>query len=531
MHHCPFIVLLLIVFLAYACNMPASAIWGRYMTPTPGAGSALADPPLPPTLFSPSPGLAESTPTFSWVLFPSATASPTLSPSPSPTAFFTATPNLPPTANGPLYQYISQSGDWLPAVARRFGVSEQEVYALISLPQEGLIPPGTTLFIPARLGETSPSQGVLPDSEYVLSATSADFDVAAFLAKTPGALRTYREYINPSGWTDAAAIIQRVAQENSVNPRLLLALLEFQGKWVYGAPDPFHQEYPLGHPDSAHKGLFLQLLWAVSQMDMAYYGWREGRVIELTFPDGQKLRLDPRLNAGSVAIYSLFTQLYSRPSWEAALKGFSELYRQMFGEAEARAAQVEPLFPAGLTAPSLILPFEPNVIWVFTGGPHAAWERNGPLAAVDFAPSSAVSGCDPSNQWAVASASGLVVRSENGLVVLDLDGDGREETGWVLIYLHLAKKGRVPAGVFVNAGDRLGHPSCEGGIATGRHLHFSRKYNGEWILADGPFPLILSGWRVYQGEKPYLGKMVKGDQVVIADVYGSSSAAIWREEP
>lgn len=501
------------------------------MTPTPRGGTALADPPPSPMPFFPSPGSAESTPTFSWVVFPSATASPTRSPAPSPMAILTATPNLPPTADGPLYQYTSQSGDWLPAVARRFGVSEQEVYALVSLSQEGLISPGTTLFIPARLGETSPFQRLLPDSEYVLSATAADFDVAAFLAKTPGALYTYREYVNPSGWTDGASIVQRVARENSVNPRPLLALLEFQGKWVYGTPDPFHQEYPLGHPDSTHKGLLLQLLWAVSQMDTAYYGWREGRVTELTFPNGQKLRLDPRLNAGSVAIYYLFAQLYTPAAWEAALKGFAELYRQMFGDAEVRAAQVEPLFPAGLTAPPLILPFEPHAIWVFTGGPHAAWERNGPLAAIDFAPSSSISGCDPSEQWAVAAASGLVVRSENGLVVLDLDGDGREETGWVLIYLHLAKKGRVPAGVFVNVGDRLGHPSCEGGVATGRHIHFARKYNGEWILADGPFPLILSGWRVYRGEKPYQGKMVKGDRVVFADIYGSSSAAIWREEP
>lgn len=519
----------LIVFLASACNLPASAIWGMYLTPTPRGGAALADPLLAPTRFSPSPGMAEPTPTFSWIVFPSATASPTPSPLPSPTAFFTATPNLPPTAEGPFYQYLAQSGDWLPAVARRFGVSEQEVYSFVSLPQEGLIPPGTLLLIPARLERTSPYQRLLPDSEYVLSATAADFDVGAFLAASSGALRAYREYVNPTGWTDAATIVGRVAQENSVNPRLLLALLESQGGWVYGTPDAFHYEYPLGHPDSTNKGLLLQLLWAVSQMDVAYYGWREGRVTELTFPNGEKLRLDPRLNAGTVALYYLFANLYERPLWESALNRFAEVYRKMFGDAEVRAAQVEPLFPAGLTAPTLILPFEPGVLWAFTGGPHAAWERNGPLAAIDFAPSSAQNGCDPSERWAVAAASGLVVRSENGLVVLDLDGDGREETGWVLVYLHLAKKGRVPAGVFVKVGDRLGHPSCEGGIATGRHIHFARKYNGEWILADGPFPLILSGWRVVQGEKPYQGKLVKGDQVVIADIYGSSISAIARD--
>lgn len=519
----------LFLFLLLALNacIPASEIWGTYRTPTP-AFSPLADPSATPRLFSPSVSAAPSTPTWSGGprLEPSADPTP---PKPTPTVTATSTPNLPPSPDGPLLQYVSQSGDWLPALARRFGVAPEEIYSLVSLPAEGLIPPGTLLLIPQRLSQTTPARRLLPDSEYVFSATAADFDVEAFLRHSSSALLDYREYINPTGWTSAAEIIRRVAEENSVNPRLLVALLEFQGQWVYGTADPFHQEYPLGYPDSTHKGLFLQLVWAVSQMDLAYYGWRSGEFTELEFPDGERLRLAPQLNAGTVAIYHLFSRWYNRPSWDAALSAFDELYRRMFGDVEARVAQVEPLFPAGLVEPPLILPFEPKVIWVFTGGPHAAWERNGPLAAIDFAPSSGHRGCDPSEQWAVAAASGLVVRSENGLVVIDLDGDGREQTGWVLLYLHLAEKGRVRQGTFVNAGDRLGHPSCEGGIATGRHIHFARKYNGEWILADGPFPLILDGWRVYRGEKPYQGKLVKGDRQIQADLYGSSSAAIWRD--
>ncbi len=517
---------LLLLLVLNAC-IPASEIWEVYRTPTPGL-VPLADPSATPELFSPSVSAAPSSPT--WGITPR----PELFPTPTqgaatPTATATATPNLPPSPDGPLLQYVSQSGDWLPALARRFDVAPEEIYSLVSLPQEGLIPPGTLLFIPQRLSQTSPEWRLLPDSEYVFSVTATDFDVEAFLQQSSSALLDYREYINPTGWTSAAAIIRRVAEENSVNPRLLVALLEFQGRWVYGTPDPFHQEYPLGYPDTTHKGLFLQLLWAVSQMDMAYYGWRTGEFTELEFPDGERLRLAPQLNAGTVAIYHLFSRWYKRPSWEEALRAFEELYRRMFGDMEVRVAQAEPLFPAGLVEPPLILPFEPNVVWVFTGGPHAAWERNGPLAAVDFAPSSGRRGCDPSEQWAVAAASGLVVRSENGLVVIDLDGDGREQTGWVLLYLHLAERGRVQKGTFVNAGDRLGHPSCEGGIATGRHIHFARKYNGEWILADGPFPLILDGWRVYRGEKPYQGRLVKGDRQIYADIYGSSNAAIWRE--
>jgi hypothetical protein len=70
--------------------------------------------------------------------------------------------------------------------------------------------------------------------------------------------------------------------------------------------------------------------------------------------------------------------------------------------------------------------------------------------------------------------------------------------------------------VLVEQGDLLGHPSCEGGTATGTHVHFARKYNGEWILADGPIPFELSGWVAQGGAKPYQGALVKDGQTVLA---------------
>jgi hypothetical protein len=115
-----------------------------------------------------------------------------------------------------------------------------------------------------------------------------------------------------------------------------------------------------------------------------------------------------------------------------------------------------------------------------------------------------------------AAAPGLVTRSENGVVVLDLDGDGREETGWVLIYLHIATQDRIPPGILVERAAKLGHPSCEGGIATGTHVHLARKYNGEWILADGPLPFTLSGWQAHAGTQPYQGALERDNKIVLA---------------
>jgi murein DD-endopeptidase MepM/ murein hydrolase activator NlpD len=136
--------------------------------------------------------------------------------------------------------------------------------------------------------------------------------------------------------------------------------------------------------------------------------------------------------------------------------------------------------------------------------------------------------CEKSDAWVVASAAGLVVRSGNGIVVIDMDGDGREQTGWVLFYLHIGTEGRVPVGTWVEAGDRIGHPSCEGGFSTGTHIHFARKYNGEWIVADGPLPFVLSGWTVKAGEKAYEGSLTKDGNTIPASPLGIYASRIVR---
>jgi murein DD-endopeptidase MepM/ murein hydrolase activator NlpD len=200
---------------------------------------------------------------------------------------------------------------------------------------------------------------------------------------------------------------------------------------------------------------------------------------------------------------------------------------------------VNPIFPPALNQPALELPFEPKVQWNLTGGPHNAWGQINPeiygvshsvYAAIDFAPSTDHGGCEITTAWVVASAPGLVVRSDNGVVMVDLDGDGYEQTGWDLMYLHIASKDRVPKGTWLEVNDRIGHASCEGGVSTGTHLHFARKYNGEWVTADGPIPFILSGWRVVAGDKAYEGKMVRGDQTVIADPVGQKRSNIYRDD-
>lgn len=429
--------------------------------------------------------------------------------------------------------YDSQAGDTLPVVAIRFGVEIDQITSpLDPLPSESLLPPHTLLIIPDLLANTTLDQKILPDSELVYSPSAVDFSVKEYVSQAGGYLSSYREWLGATQWTTGADIIQRIATENSINPRLLLALLEYQSGWVFGEPADFlRRDYPMGLIDLSRKDLYRQLTWAVNHLSVGYYGWREGLLTEIQFSDGVTARLAPDLNAGTVAVQYYLSRIFDSVSWVHALdaeSGLPALYEDMFGNPWVMALEVEPLYPPDLTQPRLILPFLIGQIWSYTGGPHGAWEHDGARAAIDFAPGSTESGCAASDSWVVAMAPGMIVRTGKGIIVQDLDGDGLEQTGWTLLYLHVANQ-QVKVGDWVESSDLLGHPSCEGGTATGTHVHIARKYNGEWIPADGPLPLVLSGWQVHAGLEPYLGTLTRDNHTIFSSVYGSYESLISRK--
>jgi LasA protease len=525
------ILFILASFLLASCIGNAS-LWGQYQTPTPFGWIPDTSTPEPSILImDASPPLDTTTP-LPTPLTPTPTS--LLDTFVTRESTFTPTPTFG-VASGTVL-YYAQSGDWLPAVASRFGVDPNEITSPKPLPENGFIDTGTLLIIPDRLDKNVPtttSLKILPDSEVVFSATAAGFDIHQYVRDAGGYLSTYREYLGSTAWTSGAQGIERLAFENSINPRLLLAILDYEARWVRGRPESqFRIDYPIGQENFRNKGLFGQMTWAINQLSMGYYGWRAGTITELTFNDGNKLRLDPTLNAGTVAVMVMFSQHHSLNEWLRVMdqtSGFTSFYQNMFGDPWVRAEALGNFFPPAFTQPDMILPFEPNVTWSYTGGPHSAWGTDGPLAAVDFAPRNDTPGCFATETWIVSIASGLVVRSGNGVVMVDMDGDGSEQTGWNILYLHVANEGRVALGQWVEQGDHIGHASCEGGVSTGTHTHIARKYNGEWMLADGPVPFVLSGWTVTAGEKPYLGKLIKGEKAIIADVYGQAWSLVSRD--
>ncbi|MCL5611170.1 MAG: hypothetical protein M1485_01225, partial [Chloroflexi bacterium] len=133
---------------------------------------------------------------------------------------------------------------------------------------------------------------------------------------------------------------------------------------------------------------------------------------------------------------------------------------------------------------------------------------------------------------AVSMTDGLVVRSGPDGIAVDLDGDGDERTGWVIFYLHLAAESRVPLGKQLRAGDFLGFPSCQGGETTGTHVHIARKYNGEWILADGPLAFNMEDWITHSAGIAYKGTLTRGGTTITAsDISDAGSQIISNINP
>ncbi len=421
-------------------------------------------------------------------------------------------------APGELVDYIAQTGDTLPTLAVRFNTSEQEIrQANPSIPATATtMPPGMPMIIPIYyLPLWGSSYQILPDSLFINGPSQVNFNTQEYLAGQPGWLKGIVDYAAGAN-RSAAEIIDIVARDYSVSPQLLLALLEYQsGALTQAEPSENDLSYPMGYLNRRRTGLYPQLMWTADQLNNGYYGWRTANLTSLDMDDGRLVRFDPWQNAATVGLHYLFHTLLSDAGFERAIssQGFIQTYQALFGNPWG---QDVPHIPGSLEQPPFYLPFRPGASWAFTGGPHNPWEGGEPFAALDFAPPLEGSGCLPSSEWVTAISGGVVVRSETGQIMVDMDGDGDERTGWNIYYLHLATVGRAPAGTLLQAGDPVGYPSCEGGTSTGTHVHIARKYNGEWIPAEGSLAFNLEGWIAHNGSQPYLGTLTRNTQVVVA---------------
>jgi murein DD-endopeptidase MepM/ murein hydrolase activator NlpD len=406
--------------------------------------------------------------------------------------------------NPDLYQV--KPGDTLVKIAGRFFVGVESIIEKNNIENPNIISVGEQFEIPAPAADgTAPDQKIIPDSELVNGPMNLFFDPESNF--DPGSpLYLYKEDINDREFS-AVQVINKVSVENSVNPRLLLAILEYQSGWLsasttitHGDPNPFRIA------DLSRASFYHQASWIANTLNRGYYLSQLNAFPNWVLADGTLIKLSPSTNPGTNAIQYLMSHLYGNELWEKSIgpEGILATYETLFGYPFDHA--IEPQIPLKLSQPVLQLPFEPGIPWSFTGGPHPGWGDGSAWAGLDFAPPSESVGCVPSDEWVTAAADGVIAYADEGVILLDLDGDGYFQTGWVIQYLHIDSRDRIELSEIVRAGQRLGHPSCEGGISSGTHIHIARLYNGEWISADGDVPFTLDGWvssglgSIYDGE-------------------------------
>ncbi|MEJ2411418.1 MAG: LysM peptidoglycan-binding domain-containing protein [Anaerolineales bacterium] len=429
---------------------------------------------------------------------------------------------------GELVDYSAQSGDTLTNLAFRFNTTVEEILEENPvIPEDATtLPPGLPMQIPIYYQALwGPQYQILPNCAFVNGPAQIDFDLEGFVQSQPGWFKDYEQFAAEQQ-RSGAEIIDYIATHFSISPRVLLTILEYQ----LGAlteptpPEDLLTGYPLGYRESGYHGLYIQLVWAANRLNQGYYGWQEGHLDTLEFSDQTIERPDPWQNAATVALQYYFSFLEPKADYYQSIgpNGIINTYQELFGDPWS----CEPHIPGSLRQPTMILPFQPGKTWAFTGGPHTGWGQGDPWAALDFAPPSNVGGCEITSEWAVASAPGVIARSEPGLIELDLDGDSNYRTGWVIIYLHLGTQDKIALNSEVEAGDQLGHPSCEGGESTGSHIHIARKYNGEWITAGGTLPFNLSGWIAQPGAVEYQGTLIRFGETVSASVEAEEKSLI-----
>lgn len=408
-----------------------------------------------------------------------------------------------------LISYTVASGDTLSGIAARHGLSPEALMDLNGLTDPDSLQVGQVIYIQLAPERDGPATPMLPDSELVRGPATVGFDLRGFLSAQGSPLLSYSETVD--GLTmDGAAMVERISRQFSVGPRVLLAFVEARSGQVSGRqPRATLDGYPAGMEDSARAGLWRQLSWLADRLNGGYYDLRTRNNRVMTLKDGLRLGAPEGLNAGSFAVDRAIGLLSTEAELPEAQAAFKSAYASLFGDAWA-GIRMAPA-ATSLAFPPLALPWPAGETWWMTGGPHGGWADGSAWAALDFVPDEVAGGCYASSAWVTAVADGMALEGETGQLFLDLDSDGLRETGPVVMYLHLAAEGRVAPGSRLRVGDRMGHPSCEGGVSTATHLHIARLHDGEWLAAAGDSPFSMGGWTAWGSPTAYDGGMQRSD--------------------
>jgi len=343
---------------------------------------------------------------------------------------------------------------------------------------------------PSRLLQVELPNPPVSDGEFVWGPNVGRFDVQAFLENRNSPLAPFAQDV--ALW----------ASYSSVNPKLLLSVLEFRFGLVTALPDgstPEQVRTTIGDTAVAMATAYYEHL----------YSWGERRPRNRATPkgaptvlleDGTAAELDPETPSGTYGLAAVLAETTDAAEFVEALtpdgpNGFDRVFGAMFPEGSLTGTAND-ITPSSLPASSLLqFPFPLGATWTF-GGPHS-WNGDStpPFSSMDFFSGS--SSCSaPAYLFSVAAASGTSTRPYGYTCWLEIDHGG----GWTTSYYHLQN---LTGAASQERNAALGTIACEicaGGFATGPHVHFSLKYNGAYVSLEG---VQLTGWTVHVGTVAY----------------------------
>ncbi len=331
---------------------------------------------------------------------------------------------------------------------------------------------------------------LVPVQVAVAQTSPSRLNVQAFLDRQPGVLKTYKQ-----GKTTAAQAIEGYASYYSLNPRILLTLLELEPKLLTN-PKPASETITRPFGAVGPEGFAQQVEWAVREIRAGFGPYSEPPVLH--FRDGGTATLDTKQEPAVLAVKRFLGAGHTEAEWRALVDGYAPLYLKLWGK--------EPSAPTPTPAaaePFLKLPWPAGTEVLHSSyfdHVYPTVDRFGDDNSfiVDYLGRGNLSynthdGHDyyfpdlPTGTPILAAAPGVAyayTTPGNGVVIRH----GGAYAGYETVYWHLDQfahifQGKIGngVGVKVEAGTLLGTSGKSGFTDGGAHLHFEVRHNGKQV--------------------------------------------------
>jgi LasA protease len=355
---------------------------------------------------------------------------------------------------------------------------------------------------------------LLSDGQFVWGPNVGDFNIKIFLETRQSPLTTF------------ANDIEAIAAFTSVNPKVLLAVLEIRYSLVNSLSEGLEPNDILQYIEETAYDLAIPFYnhlytWG-SRKHMRETS--QPKTAILSFEDEITEQLDPGISSGTFAVASALSQNQSYEIWQSTVstkssEGFAQVFAEFFPDTDplSTANNINP--PALPPDNFFQLPFPLGGEWTFNGphswcGGDACWQQPPDRSSIDFA-TNWHHGEPYPDHYTVAAAEGIgnVRTPYTGRLPCWYEIDHGE--GWKTSYYHLQKLDDPGTRGSVMRNQSLGviaEEVCNGGFANGAHVHFTLWYNGSYYDLDG---IKLSGWEVHSGPTPYTtGFLERGGQIL-----------------